>query len=374
MSSIYLHPNFTGIDSYLSINENCKISRQETLGQNSYLVSERGSETNNLIELFPALGIECKHFVDDSLVNSYKTIYGDNVSWLRALGKKRFVLDINKYLKKLQSLISEFDEMNYLPTLVKGRRILEALEPAHVDVKSLKFELKERDIETLRSLLPIDGNECELVKYSHASQTGRLTVSSGPKVLTLKKEDRKFFIPTDDKVLCQVDFVSLEPRVTYLLTRSDSPKDLYEEMKKFTGSDASRANLKIATLSTLYGSSKIDPALSRNVAKFFNVEKIKNEKLSNDKLFNLYGRPLNPEEDWLKLSHYIQSTAVDVALLGFSSFYEENEITPLFLIHDALIFECDRSVYEELKSKELAVNVEPLGRFYLELSEFGKDN
>jgi hypothetical protein len=375
MYEIFLDPKFVGIDSYLFISKDGKICTKASRDKNSYFVSTKEHCANNLFDLFPSLGIECKHFADDSLVSAYETVYGDNVSWLRALGKKRFVKDIGAYLKKLQSLISEFDEMNYLPTLARGRKILESLESAYVDSISLKKELQVRDIETLRSLIPVDGNECEIVKYSHASQTGRLTVSSGPRVLTLKKEDRSFFRSSrEDKMLCRVDFISLEPRVTYLLTRPTSPKDIYEEMKVFTGSSASRANLKIATLSTLYGSSKIDPALSRSVSKFFDVEKIKKDRLSDTRLFNLYGRPLNPEEDWLRLSHYVQSTAVDVALLGFTNFYETHEITPLFLIHDELVFECDKEVYEELSNKELYVDVEPLGRFYLELNEFGKDN
>ena len=375
MFDITLCKDYTGISSYISLDALGKIKLEVSKHPSEYVVSTTEYYENNLIDLFPSIGLELAHFVDEGLRKSYHSIYGDDVSWLRALGKRKFVLDIDRHLKHLKKLISEYDERSYFKTLVASREILGKLQSASVDRKMLATERQNRDSATLCSLQPIDYEDCEVVRYNHGSQTGRLVVKNGPRILTLHKEDRKIFKPSKEgHVLAQVDFVSLEPRVAYLLTRDSSPRDIYKEMGEATKSSASRASLKIATLSTLYGSSKVDQQLTRSVSKFFAVDKIKEQRLSEERLFNLYGRPLNPEEEWLRLSHYVQSTAVDIALLGFSKFVNQWEMKPLFLIHDALVFECEKEIYDAMASSDLFVDVEPLGRFYLGLSEFGKDN
>jgi hypothetical protein len=181
-------------------------------------------------------------------------------------------------------------------------------------------------------------------------------------------------MPSEEgNVLAQVDFISLEPRVAYLLTHDDSPKDIYGEMSTFVTGDVPRSKLKVATISALYGSAKVDQSIAKEVSRFFNIDRIWSECLSGDKLYNLYGRPLNPESDHLKLSHYVQSTAVDVSLQAFSSFVDRYDIKPYFMIHDSLVFECDKETYDSMTSTELFSDVDGLGRFYLSMNRFVED-
>ena len=108
------------------------------------------------------------------------------------------------------------------------------------------------------------------------------------------------------------------------------------------------------------------------ISSFFSIDKLTEKYLNDKKLFNFYGRPLSPEDDRLRLSYFIQSTAVDIALLGFSDFISTFNIIPYFMIHDNLVFECSKEFYEQLSNRDLYVDIERIGRFYLELNKFNE--
>ena len=63
-------------------------------------------------------------------------------------------------------------------------------------------------------------------------------------------------------------------------------------------------------------------------------------------LRNAIGRPLNVPDDnpHLLVSYYLQSSVSEGSILMFSRFIEETKLTcrPLFVIHDALIVDCDQ--------------------------------
>jgi hypothetical protein len=374
INQIVLSQDVTNCGYDICITQDNKIRTIKNYSESDKIIGQYDYHAGELMDIFPIFGQELEHPMSKPLYESYHSIYGEKIDWLRALGKSKFVSSIADYFRDTKSTFEELDEKNYVDTIIEGRKILRELHKANVDFEELEKELKVKNTSNLTSLLSDTAGICDVVRYSHESQTGRMTVKSGPRVLLLSKEDRRFFVPgRHGNVLAQVDFVSLEPRVTYLLTHESSPRDIYEEMGKTVGGDVSRAKLKIATISSLYGSSHVDSKISKKIQEFFAINKITREHLNEERLFNLYGRPLNPEDNRLRLSHFVQSTAVDVALLGFSKFIEGKDLIPYFMIHDSLVFECDKNSYEELKNQQLYVDVEPLGRFYLELSKFGKD-
>jgi hypothetical protein len=372
---IVLSRDITGCANDFALFEDGKIRTCHNFDDEDISYGSKEFRQGELLDISGSFGMKVDGFVQDSLINSYSQIYGDNIDWMRALGKNRFVSTVSSKLREISKEIQEKDPKKYFKTLIKGRKVLSSFERVRVDKPSLLDSLKTRESANLNSLVPEIDGACEVVRYSHASQTGRMTVTKGPKVLLLSKEDRRFFVPRNPKnVLAQVDFVSLEPRVIYLLARGEAPRDIYAKMGEEIGGDIPRAKLKIATISSLYGSSKTDPAISKKVSRFFSIDKVTERYLNNEALFNLYGRPLFPEDERLRLSHFVQSTAVDVALLGFSSFIESKNITPYFMIHDSLVFECSRETYEEFSNEDLYVDVEPMGRFYLGLSLFNEHN
>lgn len=61
---------------------------------------------------------------------------------------------------------------------------------------------------------------------------------------------------------------------------------------------------------------------------------------------NFYGRRVKTETAHTLVNHYVQSTAVDVAMLGFLNILDyvaeigkEDEIVPMFILHDALVLD-----------------------------------
>jgi hypothetical protein len=67
---------------------------------------------------------------------------------------------------------------------------------------------------------------------------------------------------------------------------------------------------------------------------------------------NFYGRRVKTETAHTLINHYIQSTAVDVAMLGFKNLLEYVEqlgrledIVPLFVLHDALILDINPNAF-----------------------------
>lgn len=370
---IVISRDMTGFSSDFALYEDNKIRTCNHFSNDDFVYGSLSFSRGELLDIAGSIGMNIGSFVDDSLVSSYSQIYGQKINWARALGKTKFVSTINSTLRNISKQLEEKDEKQYLKTLIKGRKVLGSFNQICVDQQALAIELKKRESSNLNSLLSSEPGVCETVRYSHSSQTGRMTVTNGPKVLLLSKEDRRFFVPSSsDNVLAQVDFVSLEPRVVYLLTKGDAPRDIYTKMGEEIGGDTPRAKLKIATISSLYGSSKVDPYITKKISKFFSIDKLTEEYLNDEKLFNFYGRPLSPEDERLRLSYFVQSTAVDVALLGFSDFVSSFNIIPYFMIHDSLVFECSKEVYEQLSNQDLYVDVEPIGRFYLGLSKFNE--
>ena len=90
---------------------------------------------------------------------------------------------------------------------------------------------------------------------------------------------------------------------------------------------------------------------------------------------SLWGRPL-PEanEAHLLISHFTQSTAVDVALGGFGDLLERIEdedldVVPCYVLHDALVIDVHPNAQERLTSiVGEGVEIEGLGHFEISLS------
>jgi len=96
---------------------------------------------------------------------------------------------------------------------------------------------------------------------------------------------------------------------------------------------------------------------------------------------NFFGRPLRFEQspaDHILFSHFIQSSAVDVSMLGFYKLldelaYQENDIRPLFILHDALILEIPPRMLEDVsRICKKGITIEKLGVFPLEMEKLGR--
>jgi DNA polymerase I-like protein with 3'-5' exonuclease and polymerase domains len=94
---------------------------------------------------------------------------------------------------------------------------------------------------------------------------------------------------------------------------------------------------------------------------------------------NFYGRPIwniNELQENKLINNYIQSTAVDTALLYFSELCDIlnlDSCKPVFIIHDALIVDVKNDYVEELtKIINLGYNCPQLGNFPLEIKKLSE--
>lgn len=322
---------------------------------------------NELRDIAPVFGLELPDLVPGPLRDSYTSIYGQNVNWTLALGSERFNKRIVEFARSVVKIAESVLSHTYWSTLVKSRLILSRLERSRVDALTLRTQVGFSTDDQGLTLLGGDG-WTSFIRYGHNTQTGRLRVVSGPKILTMQRERRLALRSRyTDGVIASIDFSNHEPRIVKLLTSGLAPDDIYEDMAARLQLDGGRARAKLATIATLYGSHSLEPSLAKKVKEYFGIEKLQRDYLGEERLVNLYGRPLAPDSHRSRISYFVQSTGVDVALIGFNTFIDQTGAIPLFVIHDALIVDVERSTFNELTSRRQAVTIENLGEFPLRL-------
>jgi hypothetical protein len=296
---------------------------------------------------------------------------------MKALGKERYLSIVKSAHRTVDEWLQDDATKRYIDTHITCRNLLMSLKPASIDTREFEVRRKSPSVE---SFAPVTGNFAVVTRYSQATQTGRLKVTDGPKILTISKSDRRVISSrfSGGRIL-QVDYVSLEPRVA-LYTAGVKPggEDVYEWIAKSIGGGHSRSKVKVPTLSVLYGqgSKNDDPVSSsirEEVKRVFKIDELM-QRLRTEGNTNGFGRPLEDCEDRLLIPHYTQSTAVDVALLGFNTLMQDlgshvgNGIVPIFVLHDALILDVSPELYGHLRNRvSMGVDVSPLGRFPLSL-------
>ena len=186
----------------------------------------------------------------------------------------------------------------------------------------------------------------EPVRYVRSKiKTGRLSVINGPQVMTMKAEHRNML-----KNCRQIDFSSMEPRFLLNVSGQHVDGDLYEWVAKHAGLSDDRTHTKIAIISSLYGSARQIPA----VTKLFALEEWEKQLEANvvdNVIENYFGRPIQTEgvKGRHLLSLWLQSSAADAAIKGFADFFRANtHLKPHWIIHDACVFSGEGNVPNEI--------------------------
>lgn len=273
---------------------------------------------------------------------------------------------------------------DYSEVLANSRRVLCRLQPCRIDIAALRSCQGDAQLGSIDSFEPGQDFTCGPPVYSHATATGRLIVKEGPKILTVQKEHRRVLSSKfPGGKMMQVDFVSLEPRVLRLLRAGNSPADLYTDLLSRVGGDVSRRQVKVAVLRSLYGSSRagikeevgaIGPKLIREVEDYFGLkalqEKLHQQLRAKGHIKSHWGRPLREAtDDHLLVSHFTQSTAVDVSLMGFGQLTdkitaEDLDVIPCFVLHDALLLDTAPQHMERMEQIAAeGIDINGLGHF-----------
>lgn len=344
-------------------------------------------QIKSVCELF---NLELEHFLSAEQVRAFEILGIKQEEVPAALVqptrefKGRLQKVIDRSLEGLQLLAAT----GYEITFYAEQEILLGMLSAKYDYPAASDYLKKTNRTINKSVLKSFETRGEFLRpvvYSNTqTTTGRMTVVSGPQILTAPKELRQFIRPSNpEMLLAQVDFISLEPRLGRFLAGGDPDHDVYDSIGQtvFEGK-LNREQVKKALLPAIYGAghrtlSAMLPTgmkakhVIESLREYLNFDEIvlsKQEELRKaGQMKNYFGRLITPssDRDTVIYNNWLQSSAVCVALLGFKKFLNQLDfISPLFLIHDALIFEFPAFRESEVKDfLSAGINIKNLGNF-----------
>jgi DNA polymerase I - 3''-5'' exonuclease and polymerase domains len=315
----------------------------------------------------------------------------------------RFILPSDEHSMFIKRIASDAlkafeacDKTYMVDTWPIGQHLLLKLQQAYVDVEKLQKLIDKRagNVFALQSFIPDVSGACIVPTYNRfGTTTGRLTISHGPDIMTLKKEHRKILRSKwgDKGKIISIDFSALEPHVLlYEAGARTSKGDLYVSINDdlFNG-NMERKLIKGGVISVLYGmsaknlseklsepSDKID-ALLKVMKGYFKtkelLKRVKETYVKQGYIRNRYNRLVEVKTplDHIFVNYYAQSTGADVALLGFKMILDElnntDLVRPLFLLHDGLFIDCHESMLQRVKLLQDVVVPGYIQKFHLKV-------
>jgi hypothetical protein len=359
----------TGTLQHLFVDDN-KLMWVDEMPQNVYQLSGEYKQ-------FACLDTLCRlnniavDFLDERYKNVFSTLFPNKtIDYLpnKLLMPKQHYLD---YLKNIVNQINSnqhlLDKKYYEQTWVPSTGIFDLLQPSMIDVEKWQKLINSDDCgnkPVVKSFISDNDGYCGQTIYDRfGTRTGRLTVESGPQILTLKRDLRNILKSRfKNGNIAYYDFRALEVRIVLY---EAGKQCLHTDVYQFINDDlfenkADRDVIKKVVIAKLYGRS--DELLGNDlgikntklhvfvdkITQYFNFDKlykrVKNQYQKDLFVYNKYGRKiLTPEPlPHILFNSFVQSTGVDVTLLGFTDICKNilspNDI-PLFLLHDAILFD-----------------------------------
>lgn len=367
---IVIHKNLLGTNHHVTLNSD-RFCLQDNYAQDSWIIgdSKAARSIDDVAELYRE---QLPLVYSPAHLAAFKSLnLGDDdiVPWHFVLGKEDFNARVERLFSLGKTLLNKILSSKYDEMFLQHKYFFSLIAPISVDTKKLDLYIRATNdnpsrLSTLKSFMPEDTGFAKKINYSLTSTvTGRLTVVSGPRILTQPAETRDIISSRyHDGTVYSVDFVSLEPRVIrHISGGCDAPADIYQHVQDLTGnSGITRAEIKKLIISCIYGASRQKLSSMSNVKDlprvinlindFFGMQKI-NERLErcyqeNGHIINYFGRPIIDEKcdrhTWL--SHYAQSSSVDLALDSFLGMTKDlsalcADIVPVGVIHDAILYD-----------------------------------
>lgn len=309
----------------------------------------------------------------------------EDIPWQKIMPSKTHEVFVKSVLDQITVAMVKLPFSYQMTTWEQGNGVLNSLCDIHVDIDEYNKIIASGDgnIGALNSFKPIDSlGTVKKPKYDRfGTRTGRMTIKKGAQILTLKKEHRKMLRSKfgDEGCIVSLDFAALEVRVMlYEAGNSFDDVDLYGSIARdHFGGTIERNVVKKAMIAEIYGQKKhtlgralgisgkqLDDFIGRS-RELFKIDviknKIKKEFINNCHITNKYGRCIliNEPIDKIFINSYAQSTGVDVSLLGFKQIVDatknDNDIEPIAMIHDAMLFDCKKSKVNRLREFDKVV-------------------
>lgn len=345
-------------------------------------------------DLYDLYEIKC-----DKYEKYYKFLDSRSIEYNeREILPENLLHEYENYLLSLEESLQEKDKLFYRDIYESQNNFLRSLKELCIDKKLLKYyisiEKSESIKDTLYSFFCKYDNFTEKVVYNRTStKTGRLTVKSGPKVLTLPKRYRNIITSRfgEEGHIVELDFNSVEPRIFKKILGEEVPDDIYEHLQNKIDVPVDRSVIKKTIISVLYGASNLSSdnnisfttweKVNNAVLDFFDLEKmyeIANKRVGEFRV-NYYGRPIKNDLDSknIVLNNIVQSTAADFFLIAFKTILDkiENEFcVPLFVLHDALVLDVHISQLKNVQNiKSTGYDDIKLGHFPLDINIFNEE-
>lgn len=395
MANLLLPNKITGLNTHMRISSSGEVLPTYTIESMDIVIGSK--DWNSYLK---TMVVEPPFILPEPQRKAIQTIL--NLEERNKIIPLKHILPLGAFSDAISSYCTQMSEYlrrnstNYFENFLKVEmQFLSELYASYIDEEKYSQYLIEDQQGLVKTFTPNRHGYSKVVSYDHfKSPTGRLVVVDGPHVLTINKKYRDMITSSfgTNGAIISVDYVSLEPNVllhrsvdslsNWLSSTQGSTKgttqDIYEGVsdallkKGILNSPLSREESKAVVLRTLYGAQEDligQIVQGKNsvplhdflfeVRELFDInrllEKLQDERKSNGGTYitNHYGRriPTSGVEDYKLVNYWTQSTAVDVALLGFSKIAEEckaHKIRPLFVIHDALFLDVDKSALSVL--------------------------
>lgn len=326
--------------------------------------------TQSLDDIAACSGMQLSLKPPERFVRAYSSL-GIDPPWADALPKavfKGFVRNVTDQVTRACALDRRYYDETFVPINV----FLASLSPAAIDPYRFKSLSGCGSVMSFRP--DRTGYAQEVVYDRFGTRTGRLTVRSGPQILTVAKEHRDVLVSRyDGGQLVLLDFVSFEAQVALALAGRSPVADVYASAndEMFSGK-GDREIIKRAVLGHLYGmgtkalqhtlETTLDQTseIVKSLRRFFTGPITLDEALIRAQpdaktIVNPFGRHVRLPDGGqrLALNTLVQSTAADAALLGFAAagryiIDQRIEALPIFVIHDGLLLDCAPSALEQL--------------------------
>lgn len=376
IEDFYIHKDVIGHNKHILVSNNKLIPTNKIIG-NKWVFGSSDAELpdRSISALLSLNGFKTLSFPQDEKWQKTITCVTKEQSTI----PWSFVLPQNIYLKsvrKLANSISDFlkiSQLEYYQTFHQiSNRFLNSFEPCKLNEILWKtYSQSENNNNILESFKTVENSLTNVVKYDRNTKTGRLRTIFGPNILQLKKDYRDILKSKFQQgKLYYIDYSSLEPRV--LLAIQNQHKitdvvDIYQHvLNELNLGGIDRKAIKHTILSQLYGASEetIIKELGnienphdfiKIISEFFGMNSLKKNLVENliqeserCGFYNYYGRWVDctDAKPYMFINYFIQSTAVDVAINGFSLIIKEiiresaqKFISPIFILHDALILD-----------------------------------
>lgn len=358
----------------------------------SYVLGNASSLTS-IDPIFEILEKSSPDLISKKTAKAFKAL-GVNADCLpidAVQSSQQMILNAKESFIEARMALEEIKSWGYLDTLTNNYRTLKSLQRAVIDIEKLKASFNSGKIKNksvLKNFKVQRDGFLDIPIYSLTKTlTGRMTIVSGPQILTAPKFVRSYLKSSfEEGNIVQIDFVSLEPRVAIQSQGEILTEDVYEYIRSLVFSKkVSRRVVKKLVLCAIYGASEatlkkdIPPEFNlaqavKQTKQILNFEKIVKKQKANykkeQKIYNYFGRPITPQDsrDSLLYNNYVQSTAVDVSLAGFKKIIDSLPLgcRPLFFIHDALILDIKKENLEEFKKQSSSIHIDNMGEFPLD--------